>query len=89
MYLCSHIPGRIYTPSVTDTNEQPTQDGGGGDGKYTSDQVSVPVEEQFKSICWEFQLKYKILLTNTSSTRPNIALDSNTCPLDKISAVRA
>ena len=44
MYLCSHIPGRIYTPSVTDTNEQPTQDGGGGgdggdDGKYTSDQV--------------------------------------------------
>jgi deleted-in-malignant-brain-tumors protein 1 len=36
--------GRIYTPTVTDTNEQPTQDGGGGgdggdDGKYTSDQV--------------------------------------------------
>ena len=49
---------------------------------------NMPVEKQFKSICWEFHLKYKILLTNASSTRPDIALDSNTCPLDNISAVR-
>ena len=46
------------------------------------------MEEQFRSICWDFHLKYKILLTHASSTRPDIALDSNICLLDNISAVR-